>query len=402
MPTPIAFTITTLASENAAKTHTMMAAALVMRRPLRARPSVTAPRVVAMREILLLDATQEEHLVVHRQTEHDAEEQHGERGLDRTRLELEHGREMTFLEDPHERPERRSDGEEVRHDRFERQDDRAKEREQDEVGERRDERDRGGSVLGEERVRVDVHSGEAADEERPIRDGALLPYRAHRVARERGAGWSLRHREEQVRAFRGRVLEGAGRIDGSQIGWQREDLVGFVRRERGIEVEDAVDLHHARHRGQSISQRAEGTHSLKAEIGGWELHDDDDAVVCLSGKSVSTLSYVARASVFMGRTPTNALAVCNRKKGAPSASTSARVGTRTTMGRAIDLGDDGAPQAATLCAFSSERPDVDPVTEHREQRGQQRQGRQHGQDNDDAAGNPERRHVRVLEEEQPR
>ena len=63
-----------------------MRAAAVMVLPVAARPLRTAVRVVAGLELLLLDAGDEEDLVVHGQPEQDGEHHHRQEGLDRPGL----------------------------------------------------------------------------------------------------------------------------------------------------------------------------------------------------------------------------------------------------------------------------------------------------------------------------
>ena len=182
MATPMALTMMTLAKAKAAKTTTMMAAALVMRRPLRARPSVTARVLSPWASHSSWTRLREQDLVVHRQAEDDAEEEDGQRRLDGPWLEAEDAREVTILEDPHEGAERRCDGQKVRDDRLERQDHGPKEREEDDVRERRHERDGLGCVCGEEGVHVHVDGREAAHEERPVGDAPLRADGADGVA----------------------------------------------------------------------------------------------------------------------------------------------------------------------------------------------------------------------------
>ena len=64
------------------KTTTMIAAAAVMTRAVVARPLATDEVAVAGARPLLLHAGEEEHLVVHRQAEHDGEEHHRRERLD--------------------------------------------------------------------------------------------------------------------------------------------------------------------------------------------------------------------------------------------------------------------------------------------------------------------------------
>ena len=61
----------------------MTAAAAVITRPVAASPSRTAARRRARCEPLLVDARDEEDLVVHREPEHDREQHHGDEGVDR-------------------------------------------------------------------------------------------------------------------------------------------------------------------------------------------------------------------------------------------------------------------------------------------------------------------------------
>ena len=89
--------------------------------------------VVAVQAILLLDATDQQNLVVHRHSEHDAEQDYRQARVNRLRAEPEKLAQMPFLEDPHHRSERCRDREEVRQHGLERKDDRAGEQEKDDV-----------------------------------------------------------------------------------------------------------------------------------------------------------------------------------------------------------------------------------------------------------------------------
>ena len=70
----------------AANTQNMISAAAVMTRAVAARPSATAVALSLRAVVLLLDAREEEHLVVHRQAEHDGEQEHRHPRLDRPGL----------------------------------------------------------------------------------------------------------------------------------------------------------------------------------------------------------------------------------------------------------------------------------------------------------------------------
>ena len=96
-----------------AKTTTMTAAAAVITRPVSASPSRTAARASRAVQPLLVDAGDEEDLVVHREPEHDREEHHGDEGVDRPGLDAEQAGEPAALEDRLDDAERRADREQV-------------------------------------------------------------------------------------------------------------------------------------------------------------------------------------------------------------------------------------------------------------------------------------------------
>ena len=104
-PRPSALIRTISANANEDATTTTMMAAEVTIRPLRSRPSPPRP-VVAGPVPGLLHPRQQEHLVIHREPEEHAEEDHRLGRLDEAeRLEPERRREVAVLEDPDERPE---------------------------------------------------------------------------------------------------------------------------------------------------------------------------------------------------------------------------------------------------------------------------------------------------------
>ena len=67
----------------APNTQNMISAAAVMTRAVAARPSATAVALFFVRSYSSLIRREEEHLVVHRQAEHDGEQEHRDPGLDR-------------------------------------------------------------------------------------------------------------------------------------------------------------------------------------------------------------------------------------------------------------------------------------------------------------------------------
>jgi len=62
-----------------------MLAAAVITRPVAAWPVATATRLSPVRRPLLVDAADEEHFVVHGQSEQDGEHDHRQENLDRCR-----------------------------------------------------------------------------------------------------------------------------------------------------------------------------------------------------------------------------------------------------------------------------------------------------------------------------
>src|SRR6266540_147555 len=181
IPRPMALMSTMSASPNAAKTPTMIAAAPVMSRPLFSRPIATERCVVVRFQIFLLDPRQKQHLVVHRETKDRAEHDHRQGRVDRTRRESELCGEVSVLEDPDQRPERRGDRKKVHDDGLERQDYRSKEEEEHEHRRRHDVRERGGGVAGDEVHRVEIDRGESRDRDGGISWCRKRSHRAHEM-----------------------------------------------------------------------------------------------------------------------------------------------------------------------------------------------------------------------------
>ena len=112
----------TCAAISAANEIDITSAAAVTTRPVRATPSATLSSLSALRlagrEPELPDPGNQEHLVVHRQAEGDAEQQHrhvGDQGAGRCRPE---GAQMPVLEYPHHRAERGGERKRVEHKAF--------------------------------------------------------------------------------------------------------------------------------------------------------------------------------------------------------------------------------------------------------------------------------------------
>ena len=143
IPMPSALISTMSANANEPATTTTMSAAEVTIRPLRSMPAGDGLDVVAGPVPDLLHPRQQEDLVVHRQPEQDAEQDHRLGRLDEPeRLEAERRRQVAVLEDPDQRAEAGHDRQRVHDQRLGRQHDRAQQDEQHEVGRDDDEQRR--------------------------------------------------------------------------------------------------------------------------------------------------------------------------------------------------------------------------------------------------------------------
>ena len=121
-PSPNIRMTCTWAAISAANEIDMIRAAAVITRPVRATPgphSRCCRRGSPRRQPVFADARDQEHLVVHRQPERDAE--HQDRHLRRQRPgEVVEPPQMAVLEDPHHRTERRGQPQHVEHQRLDR------------------------------------------------------------------------------------------------------------------------------------------------------------------------------------------------------------------------------------------------------------------------------------------
>ena len=122
---------------NAPKTATITAAAAVITRPVRDRPSLTAALGVASSLPLLVHAGDEEDLVVHREAEHDREREHRDERVDRAGLGSEQSRAPAALEHGLDDPERSPDREQVHERRLYRNHERTEHDQQQQRRERR-------------------------------------------------------------------------------------------------------------------------------------------------------------------------------------------------------------------------------------------------------------------------
>ena len=113
-------------------------AAAVTTRPVRAIPSATLSSLLARHQPELANARDQEHLVVHRQPEGDAEQQHRDVGDEVTGRGRPESAEVPVLEDPDHRAEGRGQRQHVEHQRFQRDHHAAGEQEQDREHDHRD------------------------------------------------------------------------------------------------------------------------------------------------------------------------------------------------------------------------------------------------------------------------
>ena len=173
MPNPKSLSARSGPSTNAPNTQTMIAAAAVITRAVDREAVGDRGGVVAGAVVLLLDAAEEEHLVVHRQAEHDGEHHQRRPRLDRSLLpDAEQARAPAPLEHRDHQAVRDADGEQVHHHRLQRHQDRAEHHHQQQERQQQHDAHDDGQHL--ERVRGEVadRRGQAADRrvERRARD----------------------------------------------------------------------------------------------------------------------------------------------------------------------------------------------------------------------------------------
>ena len=126
----------------APKTQNMISAATVISACSGRQPVHDGDRVVLGSVVLLADAGEEEHLVVHREPEHDGEHEHRHPRLDRPGLvHPDHLLAPSPLEDHDDDAVRGADGEEVHDHRFQRHEEAAEHRHQEQEAEQEDRAD---------------------------------------------------------------------------------------------------------------------------------------------------------------------------------------------------------------------------------------------------------------------
>ena len=125
----------------------------------------------------LVDARDEEDLVVHREAEHDREDHHGQERLDRAAGDPEQAAEPAPLEDRDDDTERGADREQVHQRRLERDQQRPEHDEQEQRREQDDAGDEDPQLRRDDVREVDLRRCEPADVDR--RPGRALERRDH-------------------------------------------------------------------------------------------------------------------------------------------------------------------------------------------------------------------------------
>ena len=125
-PRPIILIVGSPPNTKLRNTEIMMSAAEVMTRAVVVMPTITDSVLSSAVDVLLADAAEEEHLVVHREPEQDREHEHRDEADDRQRLvDADAGRAPPLLEHEHDDAVGGADREQVHHRGLDRHEDRA-------------------------------------------------------------------------------------------------------------------------------------------------------------------------------------------------------------------------------------------------------------------------------------
>ena len=163
-PKPTSFSTRRSESTKLPNTQIMIAAAAVMSRAVLARPCATAVGVVVRAVVLLLDAAEQEHLVVHREAEHDREQHHRDPRLDRAFLaDADEVLHPAPLEDRDDHAVGGADRQQVHDHGLERHEQRSEHEHQQHEAEQQDREEHVGQALAERVGEVDADRGLAAD-----------------------------------------------------------------------------------------------------------------------------------------------------------------------------------------------------------------------------------------------
>ena len=163
----------------------------------------------------LLDPREDEHLVVHRQAEEDGEDEDGHPVLDDLAgSHAERAAEEPVLEDEDQDAVGRPRGEQVQHDRLERDDQRAEDRQQEQEAQAQDEQEDLDHAVGEDLRLIQAHGRVAGDVRggaRRLGQGLRDDGRAHVTDRLPVGRIVLRARHDEGHHGRGPVARGRDR-----------------------------------------------------------------------------------------------------------------------------------------------------------------------------------------------
>ena len=339
--------------------------------------------------VLFLDPRQEEHLVVHRQPEGDAEHQDRHRHGDVAGGgEVEQPGAVAVLEDEDHRPERRRQAEEVEDQRLDRHEQAAEQHEQhDERGDG-DEPDRPRQPLEHDVLGVDLGGG--------------LPTDEHLVER----------RVEVAHVVDERFAVGGQRLDGRHDGEPRAAVVGEAHRHRprrgdlgaadvragqGVDPGDAVER---RQLGGVVGDVGSApTPSRRARA-----RPPGSVAASPAAKSSRRMSCVSRTSAPGASTRSSGVPRRMPRNGAPSSSSRAIDGGRHGQRPAHHEHGDAVPDALAVDdrAALEHAALLDPMAEGGEHRRQQHDGAERRRRRHADAGVAERAHERDREHEHRR
>ena len=185
---------------------------------------------------------------------------------------------VALLEDPHQRAVGGGDREEVHDHRLERQQRRAQQQEERDVGGQHDEADGGRRRVAHDGDEVEVEGDRAGQQHLGVRQRwVLAPDPAHQPARLVGGGRQRRVNDDDREVLADELAEGdveAGRAEGRR---HRGDLLVLLATDPGGEVHDAVHPRYPRQRAQPAAQVVEPAHALRLQRRALAIvHDQHD------------------------------------------------------------------------------------------------------------------------------
>src|SRR5215212_1665824 len=231
--------------------------------------------VVSRAFVLFLDAAEEHHLVVHGESEQDAEHDDRGGGVDRAWGEIQQSGEVPFLEDEDQGPIGGADRQEVDDDRFYGQEHRPEEQEQHHVSSQDHESYRRWRSIIDRFCEVEVEGRPTADQDLAADGGVLPADLAHQVVgclgvvADRGGSGQYRYMIpggplQRVTHFRRKVLAGRG-----------EKLLVLLTGELRVEVHHALHPFDARPVRQPSAQIVSLPYPLFGERPSQRIIDQD-------------------------------------------------------------------------------------------------------------------------------